>query len=265
MTYLSARSKRNTKHIRIAVLVIFVLIISFFWKPIQRVMYPAVLPIINTYVSIRDTGSGFPHTLITFFTSRSEYETKIQSLETKIEYLENEVAIRNTSDENTISSITSTSTTFTPSTRKSLTLFPVVKDMSTLYNSIVLSRGFVDDLEEGSIVYVRGYQAVGYITTIYKTTSVMKLYSSSGEKVEGVVKDIDASVTLTGQGGGSYLIEVPKTINVQEGQIVYLAAQQDMPLGTIVSVLNDPQDTFTRAYVRGAYNPNKAHIFYVNK
>jgi hypothetical protein len=123
----------------------------------------------------------------------------------------------------------------------------------------------VDDIEEGSIVYVRGYQAVGYISSIYKTTSVMKLYSSSDEKIEGVIKEIDASITLIGVGGGSYVIEVPKNIEIQSGQVVYLAGSQNMTLGTVVSVLNDPQDTFTKAYVRGAYNPNKAHVFYVNK
>jgi hypothetical protein len=123
----------------------------------------------------------------------------------------------------------------------------------------------VDDIEQGTIVYVRGYQAVGYIASVYKTTSVMKLYSSSDEKVEGVIKDIDASVTLIGQGGGSYAIEVPKTVNVAVGQSVYVSSEQNMILGTVVSVVNDPQDTFTKAYVRGAYNPNKAHVFYVTK
>lgn len=268
MTYRSAKAKQGSKHVRIAALIIFVVLLSFMWEPVQETLHPVVAPLLNTYVTIRDTGTGIPHAIVTFFTKRSEYEKRISELELQIERLENELAyttdlLDTTDDEGSAESATTTNTVLTGS--KTQKLYPVLKDITTMYNSVVLSGGFDDDIEEGMIVYVRGHQAVGFIEKVHKATSIMKLYSSSDQHVEGIIKDIDTSITLQGQGGGSYVIEAQKDVDLAVGQVVHLAGNPSMVLGTIVSVEDDPQDIFVRAYVRGAYNPNRANTFYVDR
>lgn len=266
MTYHSARTQRNTRYARIFLFTAFVFALLFAWGYIKKILYPVALPVASTYASVRDTSTGIPHAIITYFTSRHENEVKIETLETNIERLENELALAREIGTTTDLG-TTTAHTLKPlaSNIKTVELYPIVRDITTLYNTVVLSKGFVDGIEEGSIVYVRGNQAVGYIAEVHKTTSTMRLYSSADQKVEGVIKDIDTSVTLIGQGGGSYIIEVPKTIAITVGQNVYLSGAQNMILGVVVEVKNDPQDTFTKAYIRGAYSPTRAHIFYVNQ
>jgi cell shape-determining protein MreC len=266
MTYRSAKAKQGSKHVRIGALVLVVFLCSLFWQPVQNMLHPVVAPLVNVYAGVRDTGTGLPHTIVSFFTSRSTYEKRIGDLELQVEHLENELAYTNellhdteqdTEEDNATTTVLSVG-------NKTQKLFPVVKDITTMYNSVVLSGGFDDDLEEGAVVYVRGYQAVGYIEKVHKSTSIMKLYSSSDQQVEGIIKDIDTSITLKGQGGGSFVIEAQKDVDLAPGQVVYLAGAHAMVLGTVVSVEDDPQDIFVRAYVRGAYNPNRANVFYVD-
>lgn len=265
MTYHSARAKRNTRYARIFLFLALVCALLFAWSYVKNILYPVALPIAGTYAAVRDTGTGIPHMLITYFASRHDDQVKIENLQADIERLENKLALVN----GTYATGTETGTTTLYAKPldniKTVELYPVVRDITTLYNTVVLSKGFTSGIEEGSIVYVRGYQAVGYIAEVHKTTSTMRLYSSANQKVEGVIKDIDTSVTLVGQGGGSYIIEVPKTVAISVGQYIYVSGAQNMILGTVVEVKNDPQDTFTKAYVRGAYSPTRAHIFYVNQ
>ncbi|MDQ5962446.1 MAG: Cell shape-determining protein MreC [Patescibacteria group bacterium] len=269
MTYRSARSKDKGKHIKTSVLVFCVLILSLFWKPTQDFLYPVFSPVLSTYVAIRDTGTGIPHAVIAYFTDRNTYENKITNLEEQIEYLENELAyahVLTDSFEEGIPLDTGTTTELNTLSGglSTLKLYPIIKDKTTIYNTILVSGGFDDGIEEGMVVYVRGYEAVGYIAKVHKSSSVVNLFSSGNEEINGVIKDIDTSLILFGDGGGAYRIEAPKSVDLAVGQKVFLAENQSMILGTIVEVTDDPQDTFTRAYVRGAYNPNRAHIFYVD-
>lgn len=120
-------------------------------------------------------------------------------------------------------------------------------------------------MTEGAVVYVRGRQAVCIIEGIHSDNSLCKLLSSSGDLVEGVTSLTKESITLTGDGGGNYIANVPKESNFSLGETVMYKSDQTMNLGNIVDIKNDPQDTFVKVYVRGAYNPIKSNIFYVDK
>lgn len=254
---------------KVGALVFFVFILSLFWKPTQNFLYPIFSPLVNAYVSIRDTGTGIPHAIITYFTDRNAYNERIKSLEERIEYLENELAFANVLFDDSLDSLdtdaTSTDLRDLSGRLAIQKLYPLARDITTMYNTILVSGGFDDGLEEGMIVYVRGYEAVGFVAKVHKSSSIINLYSAGGARVEGVIKDIDMTVTLQGAGGGSYVIEAPKSVDLAVGQQVFLAQNPLMVLGDVVEVTDDPQDTFIRAYVRGAYNPNKAHIFYVDR
>jgi hypothetical protein len=73
------------------------------------------------------------------------------------------------------------------------------------------------------------------------------------------------SITLTGRGGGTFLGDIPRDIEVSEGDSVYLEGSPSMLLGTVTQSIHNDQDTSWRIFVRGMYNPLTSHIFYIKK
>jgi cell shape-determining protein MreC len=261
MTYLSARQKRYGKIVRVVLLIATVLLLTVFWKQARSFLYPVFIPFAKGYAVVRDAIVEVPNTISIYFSTRQEDEAKIRALSLEVERLENEITrIQRNNPE--VEDATSTEKLFI---QGSIAMYPVITDITRLYSTITLSRGFVDGITEGKVVYIKGYQAVGLISQVYKSTSMMTLYSAPGKVTQAIIKESQIMVSLEGQGGGSFTIDVPKTIDIQVGQTVYLAEDQTMIVGTVSSVRNDPQDTFVRAYVRSPYSPTKANTFYVTQ
>jgi len=144
-------------------------------------------------------------------------------------------------------------------------LYPLAQDITKLYSTLLLSKGFKDGLGTGTTVYVRGRQAVCVIEELHASTSLCKLLSFYGSQVDGVTSSTKQNISLTGDGGGNYVALVPKESNFSIGETIMYKSDQTMKLGTIADIKNDPQDIFVRVYIRGAYNPLTSSIFYVDK
>jgi hypothetical protein len=59
--------------------------------------------------------------------------------------------------------------------------------------------------------------------------------------------------------------DIPRDIEVSEGDSVYLEGAPSMVLGTVTQSIHNDQDTSWRIFVRGMYNPLTSHIFYIKK
>ena len=73
--------------------------------------------------------------LFRIFTSRNVYEQKISTLELEIERLENVVAAQSRSDDDL-----SASTTLREAS--TIRAYPIVEDMTGLYDTVLISKGF---------------------------------------------------------------------------------------------------------------------------
>lgn len=256
MTYLSDKRKQNTRSKIVGGVLVVAALLTFFWKTIVVEISPVTLPVVETYASSRNGVMAIPHAIASYFTSRSAYEEKISSLELEIERLENMMALSLRTEENIAASTTLSEDT-------ALRAYPIIEDMTGLYDTILISKGFVDGVAEGSKVYLRGRQVVGTVTQVHKKTSLVSLYSASGSTVRGVIPELSLAFTLEGAGGGSFMALLPKTLSPTEGMAVYLESDPTMILGTVVRIENDPQDIALRLYIRGAYNPSNSHTLYV--
>jgi cell shape-determining protein MreC len=147
-------------------------------------------------------------------------------------------------------------------------MYPLMTDVTRLYSTVLLSKGFKDGVEKDAYVYVRGMQPVCVIKEVYTSTSLCELISASGIKTDVVIEGGASStiaITLLGRGGGVFLGDVARDTPVSKGDKVYLKSNPSMLLGTVVDVLNNNQDTSWRIFVNGAYNPVTSSIFYIRK
>ncbi len=260
MTYLSDRSRarKNYKYY-VLVVIIFGLFI-YFWPNIRAKLYSYVESIVINYGNLKSNFSKFPSSFHLYFSSREELDTRNKVLELNIERLENILAQKDALliehgfvDESGASNISS-----------SFILYPLTQDMTTIYSTILLSKGFKDGIEEGSPVYLRGKQVACIISEVHDHTSLCKLLSASGNSVEGSIS-LGGTLFLKGYGGGAFIADVPKDSTVAVGEQVRLRSDPTFIIGDVIDTVADDQASSLRVYVRGPYNPVTSNVFYINK
>ncbi len=259
MTYLSGRSRTRKKYVPVILGFIAFALLIYYWTSMRTVAYPLVLPIVKGFASSKDVTSGFFSAFSTYFTSRSSLAARNAELEITIERLENQLAQK---DALLREELDVRAGSIGSSTSPILVMYPIAQDITRLYSTVLLSKGYKDGLEKGEFVYIRGQQAVCDIVEIYTTTSLCELLSKGGRMTEGVTSASGATLVLTGQGGGNFIGELPKAAELSVGEEVYLRSNPSLSLGTIVSIKEDEQATQAKVYIRGAYNPATSQVFY---
>lgn len=260
-TYLSDRKKQYSHWTRLTLLVIFLLVVSFFWKQIKVNTYQIVLPIASVVVKVTDGVFSIPSFFSTYITTHKTSSERIGVLEKNIELLENKVASQDANLEHYIAK---------DELQKNghlvtLEVYPIAQDLYFLYSTLLISKGFTDGVEEGMIVYTRGYEPVGTVTQVYSNTALVSLLSASGNKVNGFTGENKTILTLIGDGGGNFIAQIPKDVEVVIGDNIFLSQNPVMKIGNITDIQNSQQDFFKTIYIRGIYNPVKQNNYFIDK
>lgn len=261
MTYLSDKKKQQSRWVRYASLVFFILVLALFWKQIRGVTYPIVLPVVQVVDNVIGGIFSVPSFFSTYLTSHKASSEKIEALEKNIELLENKVAGQNAELEHYLAKDELQSKGYLATLEVNI----IAQDLYFLYSTMLISKGFTDGVEEGMIVYTRGYEPVGTVTEVYRDTALVSLLSASGNKVNGFTGLNKITLALIGAGGGNFIAQIPKDIEVTIGDSVFLSQNPAMVVGSIVDVQGSAQDFFRTVYIRGAYNPAKQNNYFVDK
>lgn len=266
MTYLSDKTKKRRKIATLISIIALLLLLSFGWVKIRSTLSPVAEPAVTTSSLILKNIISFPSAFINYFRLRDSYEFEKTNLENNIEELENKVAVLQ-AENNSLKGVTSIvkEGEIKEISKPNIILYPLVQDITKLYSTLLLSKGFKDNIKESSVVYIRGRQPVCIISEVHASSSLCKLLSAHGNTVEGVTTETKENISLLGDGGGNFLALLPKESNFVVGESVMYKIDQSMKLGDIVDIKKDPQDVFVRVYVRGAYNPVTSSLFYVDK
>lgn len=261
MIYLSGKAQKKRKYIRYGICAVIFVIVVYFWPAIRKVSFGIIEPAVVGYSNTKKSFSFFPEFFSTYLTSHQTLATRQKVLELEIERLENALADKDALLRERDGSIDVRTSSSLPTSRV-LTLYPLMEDITKVYSTVLLSKGFKDGIAVGSLVYLRGDQVVCIIKEVYIRSSLCSLLSSSGEVVEGVTSSSSIVLSLVGRGG-HFLADVVRDTPVQNGEIVYLRSNPRMIIGTIRQVANNNQDTSWHVFVEGAYNPANSSVFYV--
>ncbi|MDB5260246.1 MAG: hypothetical protein JWN37_477 [Candidatus Nomurabacteria bacterium] len=257
MTYLSDKKRKKRGYIWYSVVILLIFIFVYFWPSVRTFLYNYVEGPVIIYGSTRTGIVSIPYNVSTYFKSKKDLEDINRGLELNIERLENEIAVKDAiiSDNKLSQNGSSVST---------LEMYSILEDSTNIYSTIILSKGFKDGLEINKLVYLRGRQPVCIIVEVHDQTSVCKLLSSSGSFIEGVSPNGE-TLFLKGDGGGTFIADIPRDAILNEGDSVHLKSDPTLLLGTVVSIVKDNQATAWKVYVRGQYNPITSNVFYTDK
>lgn len=259
MKYLSGKTQKRKTYTRYMLYFgVFLLLISF-WPFLRKHIYPTIEPVVIGYSTAKESFSFFPEFFRTYLTSHQSLVKKQIELERYIELLENTVAEK---DALLRENVQESSTTEKDSSRHTLVMYPLMEDITRIYSTILLSKGFKEGVTIGSLVYLRGHQAVCTIKEVYTSSSLCLLLTASGIVTEGVTSSSSITLSLVGRGG-HFLADIARDTPVIAGETVYLRSNPTMVLGTVRQVANNNQDTSWHVFVEGAYNPVSSSVFYV--
>jgi hypothetical protein len=264
MTYLSGKAQQKKRYSRYGVFAAIFITVVFFWPRIRPTLFTTLEPAVIGYGSTKDSFSVFPEFISTYLISHKKLAAHQKELEQEIERLENDLVtaqalLREKTDEET--SQVSSTTTFSASSH-ALVMYPLMEDITRVYGTVLLSKGYKDGVTAEALVYLRGNQVVCTIQEVYPSSSLCKLLTSYGETIEGVTSSSSITLSLVGRGG-HYLANIARDTPVTKDETVYLRSNPKMILGKVTYVANNNQDTSWHVFVEGAYNPVTSSLFYV--
>ena len=260
MTYLSGKAQERRNYTKYALYTSVFLIVLIFWPFIKKYSFKVIEPVASRYGITKKSFVVFPEFFSTYITTHKTLVVKNKGLEREVERLENALAEKDANLRERIleKSLFASATT---SDRTPLVLYPIMEDVTKLYSTVLLSRGFKDGIDIGNIVYVRGNQAACVIKEVYTSSSLCLLLTSNGVTTEGVTSSSSITLSLVGRGG-HYLANIVRDTPVVVGEIVYMRSNPRVVLGTVKEVANNNQDTSWYVFVEGAYNPVTSSVFY---
>ena len=137
-----------------------------------------------------------------------------------------------------------------------------------IYNNFLINVGSASGVQAGAIVYSGGLEPVGIIDKANQNSSVVKLLSSDGNEVNGIIENSDNKITLIGNGGISYTAKIKNKLlddGVSVGQKIFYGEDVSMTLGTIVNIEKHKDEDMSTIYIKGKYKPDGKAIFFVDK
>ncbi|MEI6478888.1 MAG: rod shape-determining protein MreC [bacterium] len=124
---------------------------------------------------------------------------------------------------------------------------------SSIYDVLVLDASSKNGVKYGDPIFSGGVE-IGKITAVYGNVSEATLFTSPGQKVQGVLHPEGFDIDITGIGGGLFESMVPKGSPVNVGDIVEDSLNKEV-LGTVREVNGQENDAFKRIIITAPVNP----------
>ncbi len=122
------------------------------------------------------------------------------------------------------------------------------------YDTIVIDIGEDKGIKELDEVYADGNIPIGSISKVYNKTSLVSLYTNPGQKTEGFMDITNASVLLTGRGGGNFEMIIPAELSAEKGTIIYLPGSSSQVVAIVDEIISAPTDPFKKVLLSSPVN-----------
>lgn len=123
------------------------------------------------------------------------------------------------------------------------------------YDTIIIDIGEDVGLKEGDMIFANGNIPIGKINKVYEKTSLVYLFSNPGQKTEGFINgEINASVELTGRGGGNFEMIIPMNLSIENGTVVYLPGNLSLVVAETREIISKPTDPFKKIILSSPVN-----------
>lgn len=130
----------------------------------------------------------------------------------------------------------------------------LVHPPETPYDILLIDAGSADGITQGARVSLPEGGGLGVVRDVYAHESKVALYSGNAEETPAILERGKVSVTLVGQGGGTFKLDLPREVQVVAGDKVLLPGIRTELVGTVAQVDVKPTDSVQHVIVAGVAN-----------
>ena len=130
------------------------------------------------------------------------------------------------------------------------------------YDTLVIDVGSNEGVTLGSKAYISDSIIVGVVTSVTSHTSLVKLFSSGGDRQEATVSRTGATFEIIGEGGANFKLEVPKDTDILWGDNFLYPDSSSSVIGSVYYIDETSQSSFKTIYLRIPGNVfSSKHVF----
>lgn len=112
------------------------------------------------------------------------------------------------------------------------------------YDTLVIDIGSTDNIHVGDLVIAFGDYVVGFISKVYTHNAQVTLFSAPGIKTNVLIGEENRVASAEGRGGGNFIAELPRDVNISEGDVVILADITTQIFSVVESISHTSVDAF---------------------
>jgi len=133
------------------------------------------------------------------------------------------------------------------------------------YDTIVIDAGADFAIKPKMLVFFSSTTIAGYVSEVYPTSSLVRLYSSPNEEVTVYTESKHFFTKAIGQGGGNFMVNLPHDSGVKGGDLVMFPGTPAALLGKVGILETDIAKSLQIAHILSPFNASEAHFVYVQK
>jgi cell shape-determining protein MreC len=122
------------------------------------------------------------------------------------------------------------------------------------FDTFLLDIGSGSGIKNGDVALSGQDIVLGKIIETYPYSAKVKAFSSSGEVTDAFLGPENVSMQLKGTGGGSFMAELPRDIDVKEGDAAVFPGSDGFILAYVESKKENLTDSFQKLYLRSPVN-----------
>jgi cell shape-determining protein MreC len=130
----------------------------------------------------------------------------------------------------------------------------LVHPPETPYDILIIDAGSSEGVIAGQKVLLPEGPEIGKVIETFSHQSRVQLFSSSGEHTTAILERNMVPVTLVGQGGGTFEIELPRDVPVEVGDKVISSGIRSALIGVVGGIDAAPTDSFKKVLVGSVEN-----------
>ncbi len=264
MSYLLDRRNKRKKWGIIAILVVVIFVLVYFKNPVFSSLSYVSHIVTRPVFAVGNMFGGKFFTFTSYFSFKSSLYAENENL--KAQLLEQSATLANRGSLLEENIKLKEELGRPPEARENILGAILSKPNRSAYDTLLIDIGTDKNIKVGSMVFALGGVPIGKVSEVSLYSSTVVLFSSSGEKTEGVISSQPLNeeqlgvnsgnifLQAVGRGGGNFEMILPRDFTLNKGDEVVLPGITPYTFAVVDSVISDPRDSFLKALLISPVN-----------